>query len=79
MTRTSWKTSALIAEIWAQITWIREHGRTLGGYVARYGSVSDDVHYGNGGEAIYEADKNYLAGLIEIAKKRKIDTKPFNV
>lgn len=39
-----------------QTEWIAEHGGSLMGYIARYGSVHDATHYGNGGEAIYAAD-----------------------
>ena len=44
----------------AQRAWIDEHGGGLAGYVARYGSISDPNHYGNGGEAIYQADHDAL-------------------
>jgi len=40
----------------AQQRWIEEHGGSLTGYIARYGSRDDPGHYGNGGEAIFEAD-----------------------
>jgi hypothetical protein len=40
--------------------WMEEHGSTLSAYIARYGSASDPDHYGNGGEAIYAADKAAL-------------------
>lgn len=36
--------------------WIAEHGGNLAGYVLRYGSAHDVDRYGDGGEAIYEAD-----------------------
>lgn len=39
-----------------QLRWLQEHGKTMQGYVERYGSVNDPEHYGDGGEAIYEAD-----------------------
>ena len=43
-----------------QRRWIEEHGDSLSGYIARYGSakVRDGIHgyVGDGGEAIYAAD-----------------------
>lgn len=45
-----------------QLAWMREHGETPEAYVARYGSVADPEHYGDGGEAIWEAD---FADLLE--------------
>jgi hypothetical protein len=47
----------------AQQRWIESHGRTLAGYVARYGSKNDPEHFGDGGEAIYAADCAELAKL----------------
>lgn len=52
--------------IQAQEQWIMEHGRNLEGYVARYGSIHTPERYGNGGEAIYEAD------LAELKRLRKL-------
>lgn len=49
-----------IDEVQLQRQWLRDHGDTLVAYVARYGSVHDPGHYGDGGEAIYEADKAAL-------------------
>ena len=46
-----------------QREWIEEHGATLVGYIERYGSMSDPNHYGNGGEAIYAADRAELKRL----------------
>lgn len=51
----------LIAE---QRQWIEEHGGCLAGYVERYGSIHDPKHYGDGGEAIFQADYNTLLRLI---------------
>jgi hypothetical protein len=48
-----------------QREWIEEHGRSLSGYIERYGSVDDPKHYGDGGEAIYEADVSALRRLEE--------------
>jgi len=45
-----------IAALRAEENWLAEHGGTLEAYVANYGSAKDPVHYGNGGEAIFEAD-----------------------
>lgn len=47
-----------------QRRWIEEHGGTLSGYIARYGSASEPRHYGDGGEAIYAADTAALARLV---------------
>lgn len=46
-----------------QKKWIESCGGTRAGYVARYGSASEPEHYGNGGEAIYDADKARLDSL----------------
>jgi hypothetical protein len=51
----SLRTRLLTEAIEAQ-RWLDDHGGTLAGYVARYGSASDPDHYGSGGEAIYAAD-----------------------
>jgi hypothetical protein len=40
--------------------WMAERGGTLAGYLKTYGSVNDPVHSGDGGEAIYAADKHNL-------------------
>ena len=47
-----------------QEEWIEEHGSDLAGYIARYGSERDAIHYGSGGEAIYAADLAQLAALV---------------
>lgn len=47
-----------------QKRWIEEHGGDLAGYIARYGSKDDPDHYGDGGEAIYAADKAALDELL---------------
>jgi hypothetical protein len=52
-----------------QQEWIEDHGGDLGGYIERYGSFSDEKHYGNGGEAIYAADQVRLATLVIRANK----------
>lgn len=52
-----------------QRKWIAEHGGNLHGYILRYGSAKDPDHYGEGGEAIFQADLDHLETLLE--KKRK--------
>jgi len=52
-----------------QALWIEDHGLTLSGYVARYGSKNDPEHYGNGGEAIYAADADELMRRRAIWKR----------
>lgn len=37
-----------------------EHGGCLSAYITRYGSKDDPDHYGDGGEAIYAADRDAL-------------------
>jgi hypothetical protein len=46
-----------------QEAWMARCGGTLLGYVAKYGSIHDQKHYGDGGEAIYAADFNALQDL----------------
>ncbi len=48
-------------QIAGQKQWIAEHGETLAGYITRYGSRIDVDRYGDGGEAIYDADTAALA------------------
>ena len=50
-------------EIHAQKEWIARCGGDVQGYVENYGSKDEPGHSGNGGEAIYEADAQQLAGL----------------
>lgn len=52
----------LAQEITSQRRWVADHGGSLQGYVDHYGS-RDGEHYGDGGEAIYEADINQLKKL----------------
>lgn len=59
-------------DFWTKLTadqrrWIAEHGGNLAGYVERYGSKDDPDHYGDGGEAIYEAD---IAALRRYQQRR---------
>lgn len=54
----------LLSEIAAQIDWIESHGRTLAGYVARYGAADDPDKHGDGGEAIHAADVGALNNLL---------------
>jgi hypothetical protein len=46
-----------------QKDWIARCGGDLEGYIANYGSVHDEQHSGDGGEAIYAADIAYLRQL----------------
>lgn len=57
-----------------QRKWIAEHGRNEAGYVARYGSVSDHegLRFGDGGEAIYAADKAQLDKLIALRDTKTV-------
>lgn len=54
-----------------QREWISAHGGDIAGYVKRYGAATDPNKYGNGGEAIYAADKaaldEYEARLKELS------------
>lgn len=50
-------------EVEQQKEWIRQCGGDLAGYIKRYGSKNDPDHYGDGGEAIYKADTDYLKKL----------------
>jgi hypothetical protein len=66
----------LARQIQLQRRWMNQCGGTLLGYVRTYGSQSDPVHTGEGGEAIYAADKAFLNKLLEWqrdrAAKRKV-------
>jgi hypothetical protein len=58
-------TLALLLEaVQAQQAWMTEHGGTRSGYIARYGSVDNSNHYGNGGDAIFDADNAELQQRI---------------
>jgi len=62
------------AEFWikqrdSQRKWFRDHGSSLYAYVERYGSIDDKEYYGDGGEAIYKADKDAL----DVAEKNGIE------
>ena len=56
-------------ELASQRVWVREHGGDLAGYVVRYGSKDDPDHYGDGGEAIFEADSTHLRDLEAQVRK----------
>ncbi len=43
-----------------QRNWYNDHGGCLSAYVERYGSADSPNHFGNGGEAIHQADFNAL-------------------
>lgn len=60
----------LLKAIREQELWIKDHGGSRAGYIARYGSVNDPEHYGDGGEAIFEADYNELVRLREAEARR---------
>lgn len=49
-----------------QVAWVEEHGGDLEGYVDRYGSIADEDHAGDGGEAIYAADLAELDRCITV-------------
>lgn len=61
----------LIRQVAEQRRWIEQHGGDRAGYVARYGRASDPLHYGEGGEAIYEADRAEL-----VIRERELATRP---
>lgn len=50
-----------------QREWIDKCGGNFAGYVARYGRAANPHHYGDGAEAIYAADVNELARLLDLA------------
>ena len=52
----------LARKIAAQRRWIEEHGGDRAGYIARYGQGEGQL--GDGGSAIYAADKAELQGLL---------------
>jgi hypothetical protein len=52
-------------QVGLQILWIDSCGSSLEGYVARYGAATDADKCGDGGEAIYRADMNYLEELTQ--------------
>ena len=53
----------------SQRKWFADHGSSLYAYVERYGSVDDEEYYGDGGEAIYKADKDAL----DLAEKNGLE------
>ncbi len=63
-----WEFNNISRLIKDQCTWMDEHGVDLAGYVERYGSKDDPVHSGNGGEAIYAADKAELERLVAVSR-----------
>ena len=61
---------ALLREIAEQKRWIADHGGSLEGYIRLYGDpgvpsvdANDDVHFGDGGTAIWNADNVHLRQL----------------
>ena len=53
----------------SQRKWFADHGSSLYAYVERYGSADDEKYYGDGGEAIYKADK----GAFDLAEKKGLE------
>ena len=53
----------------SQRKWFADHGSSLYAYVERYGSADDKEYYGDGGEAIYKADK----GAFDLAEKKGLE------
>lgn len=60
---TKQKREQLEHQLASQRQWIEEHGGCKSGYIAHYGSVEDEEHYGDGGEAIWAADHAALQAL----------------
>jgi len=58
-----------INQVAAQRQWIDAHGGCEAGYVERYGSASNKKHYGDGGEAIWKADKDELDKCLSSARQ----------
>lgn len=58
MATTTRKTELESALYWydQQKKWVEDHGGSRAAYILRYGSAQDPERYGDGGEAIYEAD-----------------------
>jgi hypothetical protein len=53
-----------------QRKWIDDHGGCLAAYVERYGTAADPAHcYGNGGEAVYKADRDELSRLESLEEE----------
>jgi hypothetical protein len=70
-----------IARLQIERKWMEQHGSTEAAYVKRYGSRNDPDHYGDGGEAIYAADKAVLdraeqEALDAIAECRRAAQRP---
>jgi hypothetical protein len=59
--RISIERARLLRLIAAQEKWIEQCGRNLSGYRQRYGDHDLTYCYGDGGEAIYDADTAALA------------------
>jgi hypothetical protein len=58
------KRKSIQDQIADQLKWIDDHGGCLVGYVARYGAPGDDRCVGDGGAAIYRADRAALDKLL---------------
>ena len=66
------RNSALLDSLSSQRKWIDEHGGCEAGYVDRYGNPDMNRCYGDGGSAIWQADKAELTRLEEMARHRKL-------
>jgi len=65
---------ALVRRVDQQLRLMGRRGGDQAGYVGRYGSIFDLIHYGEGGEAAYEADRAELAAREqELAAYRRGD------
>lgn len=62
------KAAKIQQRIREQIKWIEEHGGSRAGYILRYGSKHDPEHYGDGGEAIWDADRIELERLRAVCR-----------
>lgn len=71
MTATSRKKVPITEHIATQRKWMQKCGGNRAGYILNYGSVRDENHSGDGGEAIFAADQAELDRLIELSKRRK--------
>ena len=65
------KRITIVDAVEQQRRWIVDCGGSLAGYIKRYGAKDDPCRYGDGGEAIYNADMAELTRLIELAKDKR--------
>jgi hypothetical protein len=67
------RSAKLLEVITNQKKWIEEHGSDLAGYISRYGDPGiTERWFGEGGTAIFNADRNYLKEMETKACKRRI-------